>query len=84
MPNWIQVEIEKAAGITPELAEFVNYHRNLPEVKTMIDLLQLQVEVYEPAGFALLKVAVERVRKLLETSSPSRPTDPRGRPSGLP
>ena len=56
-----QAQIEKAAGIDRKIADYMMAEKT-SAARTAMSLLEMQVNRYEHAGFALLKSAVDECR----------------------
>lgn len=63
-----QYQLERAAGIDEAIAQHM-MSRSTPAARNAMALLQMQVESYEPAGFALLQAAVEDCRQEIAAST---------------
>ncbi len=57
-----QAQIEHAAGIDEDIAAAM-MRRETPAARSAMDLLWIQVQGYDPSGFALLQDAVRQVRQ---------------------
>ncbi len=59
-----QASIENYVGIDADLAEKMNSNLRIPEYKSVLDLLKLQVACTDPAGWAMLVGAVKDAKKI--------------------
>lgn len=60
MPS--QFQIENAAGIDQSVAEHMMAQKT-PAARSAMNLLQIQVNAYDPGGFAMLKAAVDDCKR---------------------